>query len=348
MSERNELLAALADRIADYREGDLPKPTPDHVDKWLSQFDSDAQLPFARELNHVLERTYFSQAFVRDFFAHQITNEKLVGTDPKAFWNSAHFLDIQEHGHSQSEITKTFGEALKDKLGLEIGKCGTNEGPYFYLDDVIFTGGRVRNDLTKWIKSDAPDGATIHILVIATHRFGEWGGIESLKKAADIAKKKISLHCWAAVRIENRKTYRSQSEVLWPAELPKDKAVQDYADSEKRFPFEPRPLGGKLELGIFSSEEGRTVLEQQLLIAGVRIRGFCRDPSPILRPLGFSNFGLGFGSTVVTFRNCPNNDPLAFWWGDPAASPRHPFSKWYPLFPRKTYEKEVTFDDLIF
>jgi hypothetical protein len=34
---------------------------------------------------------------------------------------------------------------------------------------------------------------------------------------------------------------------------------------------------------------------------------------------------LGFGSTIVTFRNCPNNAPLAFWAGDP----------WYPLFPRK-------------
>jgi hypothetical protein len=35
---------------------------------------------------------------------------------------------------------------------------------------------------------------------------------------------------------------------------------------------------------------------------------------------------LGFGSTLVTFRNCPNNCPLAFWAGYP----------WYPLFQRKT------------
>ena len=35
---------------------------------------------------------------------------------------------------------------------------------------------------------------------------------------------------------------------------------------------------------------------------------------------------LGFGSLVVTFRNCPNNAPLALWAGDP----------WYPLFPRRT------------
>ena len=45
------------------------------------------------------------------------------------------------------------------------------------------------------------------------------------------------------------------------------------------------------------------------------------------RPLGFSLLKtLGFGATVVTHRNCPNNCPLALWAGDP----------WYPLFRRKT------------
>lgn len=35
---------------------------------------------------------------------------------------------------------------------------------------------------------------------------------------------------------------------------------------------------------------------------------------------------LGFGSLIVTFSNCPNNAPLAFWVDSP----------WYPLFPRAT------------
>lgn len=44
------------------------------------------------------------------------------------------------------------------------------------------------------------------------------------------------------------------------------------------------------------------------------------------RPLGNMVLEtLGFGSMLVTFRNCPNNSPLALWAGDP----------WYPLFPRK-------------
>jgi hypothetical protein len=35
---------------------------------------------------------------------------------------------------------------------------------------------------------------------------------------------------------------------------------------------------------------------------------------------------LGFGSLIVTYRNCPNNAPLALWVDHP----------WYPLFPRTT------------
>lgn len=79
--------------------------------------------------------------------------------------------------------------------------------------------------------------------------------------------------------------------------------------------------------GLFSGENGRGLVEQEFLKAGVGIR----DQSPYLtkyqRPLGNSVLEtLGFGSMIVTYRNCPNNAPLALWAGDP----------WYPLFPRKT------------
>ncbi|MCZ2075826.1 MAG: hypothetical protein LC130_12610 [Bryobacterales bacterium] len=45
------------------------------------------------------------------------------------------------------------------------------------------------------------------------------------------------------------------------------------------------------------------------------------------RPLGYAALKtLGFGATVVTYRNYPNNCPLGLWAGSP----------WYPLFRRKT------------
>jgi hypothetical protein len=77
---------------------------------------------------------------------------------------------------------------------------------------------------------------------------------------------------------------------------------------------------------IFSSEAGRDLLEQQLLKAGLQIREECQYLKENHRPLGYMKLKtLGFGSLLVTFRNCPNNCPLAFWVDDP----------WYPLFPRK-------------
>jgi hypothetical protein len=343
VNTRRRLLASIANSIEDYRAGEIVKPSPDHVDQWARQFDADVQVPLLGELDHTLKATYFSQDDVRGFFAHQIQHREIAGASPCSFWRSAHILDIQKQGHSQSEIRKLFGLALKDQCGLKLKDCGTPGGAYVYLDDVLFTGGRIGADLSSWIADDAPANFTVHILVIATYRLGEWQCIERLKKVASEAGKKMELHCWAAVRLENRKARRNTSEVLWPATIPEEPTLQAYLAQETRFPFQPRQPGGKLEHPIFSSEAGRQLLEEQLLLGGMRIRSFSKNPSSALRPLGFSPFGLGFGSMIATFRNCPNNAPLALWWGDPDADKGHPFRNWCPLLPRKTYADILEF-----
>lgn len=346
MSERSDLLASIADTIKDYRAGEIAQPTPEHVDRWIRQFHNALQVPLLREIDHVFKQTYFSKSDVSRFFAKQIAHKTLAGVEPCEFWRSAHMFDIQQNGNSQTEIRELFGEALKKQCGLEIDECGSAGGAFIYLDDVLFSGGRSGTDLSAWIAEKAPAKATVHILVIATHLLGEWQCTKRLKKAAADAGKELEFHCWAAIRFENRKSYRNTSEVLWPVEIPEDAALQAYIAEEHRFPFEPRQPGGKLKNAIFCSEEGRQLLERELLLAGMQIRSFCQNPRRALRPLGFSAFGLGFGSMIVTFRNCPNNSPLALWWGDPKAAPGHPFRNWYPLLPRKTYTQGVDFDEI--
>ncbi len=343
MSERSDLLTALATTVEDYRVGDLAPRTPDDVDCWIQQFGTAIQVPLLREMDHVLKQTYFTKANVSEFFSKLISQKALAGDTPCEYWQRAHFLDIQQQGHSQTEIRQVFGEALTDQCGLEIDNCGADGGDYLYLDDVLFTGGRIGNDLSAWIASDAPAKGTVHVVVIAAHRFGEWKCSERLKREATGAGKKLTFHIWAALRIENRKSRSAVSEVLWPAIVPQDDALAAYMAAEQKFPFEPRTPGGKLEHPIFSSEEGRQLLERELLLAGMRIRSFSQNPSKALRPLGFSPFGLGFGSMIVTYRNCPNNVLLALWWGDPTAAADHPFSKWCPVLPRKTYAQEFEF-----
>lgn len=171
---------------------------------------------------------------------------------------------------------------------------------------------------------------------------------ERIRKEAAAAGKKIELHLWTAASFENRKYERNTSEVLWPATLPDDPALKAYIDGETRVPFVPRAQGKKFQCEIFSSEDGRQLLEREFLLAGIRILSSCREPKKVMRPLGFSNFGMGFGSMLVTFRNCPNNCPLALWWGDSEAPPSSPLGQWYPLLPRKTYKQNVVFDEVVF
>ena len=173
----------------------------------------------------------------------------------------------------------------------------------------------------------------MQVVVAALHTSGAHFVRQRLAKSAKDAGKAIEFHFWRIVEVENRKSCKDDSEVLWPAELPEDQAVQRYLKLSNKYPLEPRNAGGRL--GPFSSEAGRQLLERELLIAGVKIRNLSVSPKEILRPLGFSPFGVGFGSMTVTHRNCPNNCPLALWWGDPTAT-SGPFH-WYPLFARKTY-----------
>ena len=330
-------MASIANTIKDYRAGDLPEPTPDHVDRWIYQFGTDVQLPMLREMDHVLRQTYFSRSSVQSFFARVIDNRDLAGNEPREFWRTARLLDIQQEGNSQTEIRQLFSEALEQKYGIAAGTGDARTETFVYLDDVLFTGGRIGNDLSVWIAGESPQTATIHVLVIVAHRYGEWDCCRRLNQAATNAGKRLQFHFWKALRLENRMSHRNTSEVLWPTTIPNDAALETYMEEERRFPFERRDPGGRLTHAIFSSEESRQLLERELLLAGMHIRSLSQNPSPALRPLGFGPFGLGFGSTIVTYCNCPNNTPLALWWGDPRAEPAHPFSRWYPLVQRRTY-----------
>ena len=318
MTTRTDLLQSISETVADYREGEIARPTPAHVERWVEQFPSAVQLPLLGELNHVLKQTY-------------ITLETMVAAIHDILyglrlWEGASLLTIQQHGHSQTDLLNLIDDTQTDQLwDLRVENVGTT-GRYIYLDDVLFSGNRIGTDLGAWIRTDAPPLAEVHIVVYASHALGEWQCRERLKDAARDAGKEIGFWIWKAVPIENRKKFRDSSELLWPAEITEDPEVQTYAALPHKFPFEIRKPGGPL--GPFSSEAGRQLLERELLVAGVKIRANHANPKDFMRPLGFSQYGLGFGSMIVTYRNCPNNTPLALWWG---------LGGWYPLFPRKGY-----------
>jgi len=334
MSERIDLVTSVASTIRGYRQGEIAVPTPEHVERWLSQFSPGSQLALIRELDHVLKQTYLHEEFIAGFLSDLVTNKDLAGADPKSYWKKAHLLDIQSDGSSQTEMLKLLSRSLDKKYGLEVEDCGSKGGDFIYIDDVIFTGGRATKDLVEWIKVSAPAVATLHVIVIAWHKLGQYHLEQNLNSAAAEAGKKIGIRFWSTkLKIENRFARRNDSGVLWPTEIPDQAQVKQYVADQEKFPFKPRVAGGAL--GPFSSEAGRAVLEREFLIAGVKIRSMSQNPSSVNRPLGHGFYGIGFGSTIVTYRNCPNNCPLAFWWGDPSVDSGH--LNWYPLFPREGY-----------
>lgn len=326
MSQRNYHLASIAQTIQDYRNCSLPQPIIDHVDRWVQQFDAAVQLPILQEIDHVLRNIYFSKEKVSQFISRAISTQKLTGNDANQFWRNANFLDIQGGGDSQSDMLALFSEQLTEKFGFGIDECGRGGEVFIYLDDGIFTGNRVRRDLEGWVRDHAPAQAILHVMCIAQHSGGQYYANGKIQEVIRASGKKIDITWWHAIELEDRRAYSATSDVLRPTAIPNDPAVQAYV-ADMRYQPTLRAAGSPGAAGLFSSDAAKILLEQEFLKTGVRIRQMCPNLSATQRPLGHMTLEtLGFGSLIVTYRNCPNNAPLVFWVDTP----------WYPLFPRTT------------
>jgi hypothetical protein len=233
-----------------------------------------------------------------------------------------------------------FNELLQESCGFGKAQCGGGGSSVFvYLDDAIFTGNRVRRDLEAWIRDEAPNKADLHIVSIALHSGGQYYSNGVIGKAVVAAGKTIDVSWWRAIELEDRKARGATSDVLRPTHIPNDPAVQAYVQA-MRYPPTLRQPGSLGTNALFATDAGRILLEDEFLKAGARIRQMCPNLGATQRPLGHITLDtLGFGSLIVTFRNCPNSAPLALWVGEP----------WYPLFPRTTNSQTAIkrlFEDL--
>ncbi|UVO55130.1 hypothetical protein [Sphingomonas sp. SUN039] len=321
------LLARLAAIVGDYRAGEIPPIDAARIAHWIGQFPAPTQNPLLTELAHVLQKTYFSKARVIGFARNVVTNGPLTGSDPAAFWKSTKLLDVQADGNSQRDLLALFDAALKDKCSLCLAECGSNAPSRFvYVDDALFSGGRIGADLRHWIETDAPAQGELIVIVIACHAYGKWKTEMALNEAIAQSGKALTLKIRHAITYEDRKLYTDSSDVVRPAVVPADDHCAEYMVTLSWDPvFRSGSQVGARQL--FSGNEGRHLLEQEFMRQGVEVRKMCPDFDVYMRPLGRSMMPImGFGSMVVTYRNCANNTPLVLWAGDP----------WYPLFPRKT------------
>lgn len=336
MNEKQQLLSSIASSISTYRSGEIPQPSIAHVEKWANQFSQENMLTFLREFSLLIKNSFILESTMNSFLGSLIDNQSLTGGDPVKFWTKSNFLDIQKKGQSQKEMLKLFSKNLQERYQINLSECGSALGDFIYLDDIIFTGNRVATDLESWIAQTAPNNCVIHIITIAYHTSGHYY-LQSNKLKNIIANsgKKIKVNFWRVNSLENRKKYRNTSDVLWPSHIPNDGNTQNYMQQQSN-QFEPRTTNSSIgSAKLFSTPEGREVLETEFLKAGTKILSNVLSTSTFNKPLGCGQFGLGFGSTIVTYRNCPNNTPLALWWG--SINPTAGALNWYPLLPRKTY-----------
>lgn len=327
MAERDDLLESIATTIADYREGEIEQPTPEHVDRWVRQFDREHRLPILREMNHVLPKTYVSNAQMKDFILDLVRNDELVGKTPKRLWRRTVFLDLQTAGTSQQHALSLMNDALQRELGFGISECGGEPRRYVYIDDSLFTGNRIKNDLISWITTLPRETAVqLHVICYVLHTGGHHYANQGIEAAAATRGVRLKSHWWRALEFEDQLISINNSDVLRPSALPEDDDVRAYVEAMHYKPVF-RSADGVGSKKLFSSGTGRVLLEQEFLRAGVQIRKLAPQLNQYQRPLGNSVLEtLGFGTMFATYRNCPNNAPLALWAGDP----------WYPLLPRRT------------
>lgn len=335
MTNEAELHQQLAEIISDYRQGEISVPTAGYVARWAEQFDPEVRAPLLKELAHVLGRTYFSRPRVEAYLRSLLKDERFSSGAPKDFWSQAHIFNIQKKGSSQSEMHNVLMSLGDSEFGQGWNKPALPPKYFVYLDDIIFSGHRVSSDLTEWMQKNTPPAGKIKIVVMAAHE-STWDLCRKLESLSNLLGKKLEFEVHASRMYENRKAYRDRSDVLWPTAVPNTSEMSEYMKKYQTYDYIGRTAVQPFSSKVFSSETGRSLLETQMLLAGIKIISYSQNPKLRL-PLGFGDYGLGFGGLAMTYRNCPNNAPLALWWGDPKASANHPFSKWYPLLPRKTY-----------
>ena len=330
-SELYNSATSLKSTILDYRASDgLAAPDEAYILEWLDQFNETrtTKRAFLEELSVVFSKIYHPLERVRSALKEILHHEPLVGSDPKSFWRKANLLEIQLAGTSQYDLNKILKSMIKTEFDLKPSECGSAGGTNIYLDDAIYSGNRVVKDLEGWMDLDCLPKKLVFI-VLAAHSSGVFRLKQWIKEKSSNA---LVPQIYSFSAFKNKRNEGGYTDVLRLRGYPQDLDSQQYLLNKLnggpaallRSPSEVN------QSKLFSSEQSRAILEGVLWRAGLKAIDQCPNLTPNIRPLGYCSSGsqnkLGFGSLFVTYRNCPNNAPVALWANEP----------WTPLFPRNT------------
>ena len=344
MSDRKDIAEIIADyRLNDRKNGLLNiKIDKDHVERWIEQFPQNQDI-ILHKTKKLLSRYYFSEDNVYSFLELVAESEELW-EDPEEAMGTAYFLDCQTEGKSQNHLLDMMEEVVLNTYDFDIKRTAVPiDGPatYIYLDDGLFSGRTLIRDMEALLPH-IHSGSTVCAIFIIDYSFGDWWVHKQLDEKFN--EKGIIFRTVCGIQLNNSNGEKYTFDCLRPTEYQSnalDKYIEILNEEHARNPDKKFYLFRDASLPkspLFGAEEKRSILERELMEAGLKIYNFSQKKTEYMRPMGFDNrISLGFGAFFATFMNMANNCPLAYWWGDPSAEKWHPFSKWYPLLPRKAH-----------
>jgi hypothetical protein len=299
----------------------------EHIEKWLVQFN-DPNFVLS-EICHIINKNFVTKKSEKIFLEKILASQDFLNDIGEN--GNYSILNIQQQGHSQQIYSEYLRNLFLSERGEDVPINDFNKQVLIYIDDFMFSGMKARHDIINH-KTDwdlGAGGKKIIYIFMGTHTNAEY----YLKN--EFQKHNINFKLWRFVNLENSLYSKDNSDVFWPKENIADTdLVEKYArnlDYPVVFRSNTSNSVGKHQS--FSSANARDKIEKEFLIAGLKIIDDCHTQFP---PLGISAFtGIGFGGTLMSYHNVPNNLPLCLWWGNPI-NPGG-LGSWYPLFMRKTW-----------
>ncbi|URO00934.1 hypothetical protein NB069_08730 [Leclercia adecarboxylata] len=330
-----KLKESISSTLSDYRHVPPGGMNAEHVSRWIDQFDPADRRFILEETDRILSRGYIAKKDYKRIIRELVEDEK----NKEVFDDSA-FLNIQEDGFSQNELIEELGDKYPDELYTVTRESSrrwvTSFKRFIYFDDVCFSGRKAYDDLSWLIyKFDLKD-VKILLHFLSGHTFASWNIRKEIESAFPGRNISIIVNEGEFGDVENRLKYNASSGVFWPVE--QNVIIPKWINEPKKFTGACRD--GFVSGDDFPDERRRNKFESILTATGFEILRHSDNIKKGIKPLGFSTFpGVGFGGTTFTYRNCPNNVPLAFWWGNYERSGGRALACWYPLMKRIVYNR---------
>ena len=350
-TKRIETISKISNIIKDYKNlpptvnSDCIESINNHVERWVSQFEKN-------DVDFILDHTYrlLSKNYYSENEYDRLLNNVARDNRNEELFKRNCFICIQSHGSSQSYLTNKLSYIICDEIGFDSpifcyseNKHDISNFKHFtYLDDFSFSGKIIEDDIKNFIESMSLNNVEINIFVFICHSQGFYNLKNRLKRF--VSEKNLNItfcfneRFWGEVNNSTSTQYSCKSETYFPTRDTCDHILNIKGLTNCGL-YKPNVFRvNSHENCILGSIDDRRKIEEIFSSFGFDIISNSIDPKKSMKPLGFSTYnGFGFGGNIFSYRNCPNNTPLVFWWGNYEKTGNNAIDCWYPLMKRKGY-----------